>query len=230
MAKTSHTVSRLIYIAGGWARIESTHKRSDGEITPDAIAQLENCAVRDALKKLHDFGAIEPLLFQLEQGNPAILRNQEAIQVIASALQRKGVKGRGRKSNPATTERNSRICKAIAGLKELGYPIEGDLDKETACRIVGQRLALSQEQVFTIWNSRKRENSPILDSLYRSIEYLPQRLITPEWVPTTPDDVLQEFFPTKEVGDEAYTKAHYRRFSGRVINAVKRRKGNRWGL
>lgn len=248
MAKKDHTTSKLVYISGGWNPVDIRlprryTKHSDGtselsEITPDDIARFEDGSVHEALKQLHSFGVIEPLLFQLEQGNPAILRNPEAVRIIAEAVRGKGIKGRGRKKSPAVVVRDRRICQAVHELNEMGYPIKGDLEVETACRLVAKRIELSAEQVYTIWNAREPDLDNFSSNLYRSFHYWRHTLTTPGWVPTTPEDVLQEYFPKKEgnAGEreteimEALAKEYFRCFYVRVINAIKRRPGNRWGL
>ncbi|XLY87920.1 hypothetical protein ACK8QS_20550 [Ectopseudomonas mendocina] len=237
MVKKRHTVSRLDYIGGRWTPVRVTCEVS--EITPDHIARLENNAVSHALRQLHKFGVTEPLLYQLEQGNPAILRNQEAVQIITKAATGKGVKGKGRKQSPATAQRDRMICHALQELRELGYPIKGDLEVETACRLLARRVALSEEQVYTIWNARIRESEcAVIGDLRRSTFYLRQRLENPTWVPSSPEDVLEAFFPIRQAeSEENYSEdlealggAFYRIFAERVISAIKRRPGNRWGL
>lgn len=203
--------------------------------TVQDIGRLQDKAVSDALADLGKYGTLEPLLFQLEQANPAIFRNTRAVEVIAQAARRKSVKGRGRKTTPEKQEQEYRIRRAIHRLQALGLPVSGDIDKDTACGLIAARVHLSPEQVFTIWNQRDRgELASHLDTFGHDfgLDLMMQTLgRKPE-----PLDILRHYFPTKQEAaqDEARADAAAHSllmdWASRVFEAAKRSQANRWGL
>lgn len=195
---------------------------------------LQDWAVNRALAELDTFGTLEPLLFQFEQGNPAIFRNARAVEVIANAARGKGVKGRGRKIDPSKKTQNELIRHVIHRLQVLGLPVSGDIDKVTACSLIAERVHLSPEQVYTIWNQRDRgELAAYLgwNGMYDFGLNLKLQGRKPE-----PLDILRHYFPTKQEAaqDEARADAAAHGllmgWAARVLEAAQRSPANRWGL
>lgn len=114
-----------------------------------------------ALKCLDTWGEVEPLLLQVEQGNPYVMRNQRARDIVGRALQGKGIKGgRGRRATRTDAKQAAKIRNAIRHLNaSCGLPI---YDKEesgrTACEIVAQHIGLSGKHVYeNIWSKREKQ-------------------------------------------------------------------------
>lgn len=184
------------------------YRKEDGTFaapleSPDELAELSAQAelrhddrqVSAALEHYRQNRDLEPLLALLLEANPGILRNPDALSLLASAARGKAGKGRGRVRTMEAIERDRCICAAAHWLKAAGVPLKNTPDKNrnghpqvaSACRLIGERLCLSENAVY---------------SIVRSGEYQPS-FIAPPWElepreQPTPERVLRHYLPTEE--------------------------------
>lgn len=164
------------------------------ELSAQAESRHDDRQVSTALEHYRQNRDLEPLLALLLEANPGILRNPDALSLLASAARGEAGKGRGRVRTTETIERDRRIRSAAYWLKVAGVPLKNERDRNregepqtaSACRLIGERVHLSEAAVY---------------SIIRSGEYQPS-VIGPPWEfepreQPTPDGVLRHYLPTK---------------------------------
>src|SRR5690554_4013099 len=83
------------------------------------LARIQDEALVSALHDLYDYGEIEPLLIQVEQGNPYVMANPKAREVVAKALRGESFKGgSGRKQTRQDAELMRVIYQMVEYLKK----------------------------------------------------------------------------------------------------------------
>ncbi|MDC7827335.1 hypothetical protein PQS90_19440 [Pseudomonas sp. BLCC-B13] len=120
-------------------------------------AEFDDWQVKNALSLFREHRDLEPLLEQLLESNPGVLRNHEALQLIADAARGKPVTGRGKVRTAYQRERDLQIWTAAFYLRQLGFPVKNDPDKIKAdapqkpsvCRIISQYLVLNEGTIYT---------------------------------------------------------------------------------
>jgi hypothetical protein len=121
-------------------------------------AKFDVWQIEDALSKFREGRNLEPLLEQLQEGNSAILRNPEALQIIADAARGRLKRGKGNVRAIGMQERDMSIWLAAFRLHQMGYPIKNDPDliradaaqKPSACRIIGEYLRRSESAIYSV--------------------------------------------------------------------------------
>lgn len=164
------------------------------ELSAQAESRHDDRQVSTALEHYRQNRDLEPLLALLLEANPGILRNPDALSLLASAARGEARKGRGRVKTMEAIERDSRIRAAAHWLKVAGVPLKNELDRNregvsqtaSACRLIGGRIHLSEAAVYSI--IRSGEYQPT------RFELLPWRLLGEQ---PTPDGVLRHYLPTK---------------------------------
>ncbi len=159
------------------------------EQAPDPKVMLleeQDIAVLNALNELTENRTIEPLLRQFEQFNPAIFRFPQAVEALAKQARGKSVIGKGRKTTKTKQEQNRLIYQTICELKKYGVPIKGDPQKQTACKMVAEKVNLSPEQVYTLWKNENKKSA--LSMYYYTPWSIQQFNVTP-----TPDEIIEYF-------------------------------------
>lgn len=164
------------------------------ELSAQAEARHDDRQVAEALEHYHLNRDLEPLLALLLEANPGILRNPAALELLASAAHGKAIKGRGRVRTMEAVERDRRIVAAAYWLKIAGVPLKNEQDRNregepqtpSACRLIGERVHLSEAAVY---------------SIIRSGEHQPS-FIAPPWEfepreQPTPEGVLRHYLPTE---------------------------------
>lgn len=120
-------------------------------------AEFDDWQIEDALSKFRDDRNLEPLLEQLQEGNSAILRNHEALQIIADAARGRLKRKQGKVRTTAMQEKDLSIWLAAYRLYQMGYPVKNGPDliranaeqKPSACRIIGAYLHLSESAIYS---------------------------------------------------------------------------------
>lgn len=121
-------------------------------------AEFDDWQIENALSLFREHRDLEPLLEQLLDGNPAILRNYEAQQLIADAARGRLVRRKGKVRTAKMRERDLLIWTAAFHLYSMGYPLKNDPDsirvgepqKLSVCRMIGQYLNLSEDGIYSI--------------------------------------------------------------------------------
>jgi len=177
------------------------------ELSAQAEARHDDRQVSTALEHYRQNRDLEPLLALLLEASPGILRNPAALELLASAARGKASKGRGRVRTMDAIERDSRIRAAAHWLKVAGVPLKNELDRSSegvsqtasACRLIGGRIHLSEDAVYSIVRQsgrpRRERYTP------SPFELVPWRL---SGEPPTPEWVLRHYLPT-----EAESHARY---------------------
>lgn len=177
------------------------------ELSAQAEVRHDDQQVSAALEHYHQDRELEPLLALLQEGNPGILRNREALELLAAAVRGQTSKGRGRVRAMAAKERDRRILAAAYWLHSMGMPLKnapdknkhGDQQKASACRLIAARVNLSEDAVYSIVRQSGRKRREIY--MPSPFELLPWRL---SGEPPTPEWVLRHYLPT-----EAESHARY---------------------
>lgn len=133
------------------------HKRRGAEggtwcFSPTELETAHRQAMLWAIEDLHALKDPEPLAYQFERKNPYFMEYPEACDAATLAIRGRGFKGRGRKRQIEDLERNERICLAVYFLEQAGIPIKGDVGTGSACELIAERVHLSSDRVFGIWN------------------------------------------------------------------------------
>lgn len=231
-------------------------KTGETDSSPETIArqlaQRQQSALNNALADLHDYGEVDPLLLQVEQGNPYIMRNPKAREVMVKALRGEGFKGgSGRKQTRHEAELMRVIYRTIEYLKLYhSMPI---FDREeagrTACELVAKHTGKSASTIRRYWKERQQVEqqrkleakkygifgASMLECYENSALFNPLRMAHEAGVHPTPDEVVIYFLTgefREEERQEARNKlaqAYLENFAARVITCLKRRKNNRYG-
>lgn len=120
--------------------------------------EFDDWQIENAVSLFREHRDLEPLLEQLLDGNPAILRNYEAQQLIADAARGRLVRRKGKVRTANMRERDLLIWTAAFHLHSMGYPLKNDQDsiragepqKLSVCRMIGQYLNLSEDGIYSI--------------------------------------------------------------------------------
>jgi len=182
------------------------YRKEDGtlaapEESPEELAQLSTQAqvswddrqVDAAMQHYQHHRDLEPLLTQLLEANPGILRNRQAIELLAAAARGEVRKGRGRVRTVEALKRDRKIAACAYWLGQAGLPLKNTPEKNrtglpqvtSACRLIGKRLNLSEDAIYSTIRNNRYEPS--------SFEMLPWRLLGE--LPTS-ESVLRYFIPT----------------------------------
>lgn len=205
-------VAKRIYAKSDSPEARERARQANEQAFAERLDKEQREGLEHALKCLDTWGEVEPLLLQVEQGNPYVIRNQRARDIVGRALQGKGIKGgRGRRATRADAKQAAKIRDAIRYLStSCGLPI---YDKEesgrTACEIVAQHIGLSGKHVYeNIWSKREKQpevapperltednQRPMLMDLRRSYEGFAE-FIRQE-AGANPDQPLQREYPDR---------------------------------
>lgn len=164
------------------------------ELSAQAEAHHDDRQVRAALEHYRQNRDLEPLLALLLEGNPGILRNREALELLAGAARGEARKGRGRVKTAGALERDRRVAACAYWLQQTGLPFKNNPDKNragqsqvaSACRLIGERLSLSEDAIYSATRGARYEPS--------MFELIPWRLLGER---PTPERVLRHYLPTK---------------------------------
>lgn len=233
----------------------ATEEADDGpEIEAHYLAQFQEQDVVNALLDLDEYGEIEPLLIQVEQGNPYVMANPKAREVVAKALRGEGFKGgSGRKQAQQDIDLMRVIYLAVEYLKKYSsMPI---FDREeagrTACELVAKHANKSASTIRRRWKERQQveqqrtieaeKHGEIGIELLESYEAFrmfgnPLRIAHEAGNPPTPDEVVIWFLTgsfrdveRQDVLNELARSSLIEYFAVRVINNLKRSNRNRYG-
>lgn len=223
------------------------------EIAAHDLAQLQEQDVVNALLDLDDYGEIEPLLIQVEQGNPYVMANPKAREVVAKALRGEGFKGgSGRKQTRQDAEVMRVIYQMVEYLKK--YHGMSVFDREeagrTACELVAKHTNKSASTIRKRWKERQQvEQQRRLEAemhgeigvaLMESYEAFgmfgnPLRSADEAGNSPTPDEVVIYFLTgefrevERQVAFKKLAQTYLKDFANRVITTVKRSNCNRYG-
>lgn len=128
------------------------------------LQDLQQRAVISALTELGKYGHIEPLSLQVQLGNPYVLINPQAREVLASALKSEGFKGgKGRRATLEGEKRKRLIGEAIEYLSRYwNMAIFDRVNPEaTACGLVAEHAHKTAGQVYKVWQAWNREQEAI---------------------------------------------------------------------
>lgn len=195
------------------------------ELSAQAQARHDDQQVRRALEHYTQHRDLEPLRVLLLEANPGILRSRDAIELLAGATRGEIRKGRGRFKTMEAVERDRRICAAAHWLKVAGMPLKNSPDRNksgaaqqvSACRLIGERLCISEDAVYSVARAASYEPS--------CFELLPWRLLGE--LPT-PERVMRHYLPTDaEAHPRSIIGPLYCEFRPSILRAVRRALGAR---
>lgn len=178
---------------------EETLKNNYAVINSDdnpslALLNSDISAVEFAVFSAEELKDLTPLILQLKKGNPALLINDRAVELLIKRLSGEVVTGSGRPISFDVYRRDSYIYWGIFELRKKGLAIKGSsVIKKSACVILSQYFTgLAPDSIYKIWDQKKKD-----EEIKKLTEWWPENLFEgmyrPHFEHCSPE-IIADFF------------------------------------